>query len=50
MGMAPTGKRVEVEAIDMVRLRDGEAVEHWGVTDAMTMMRQLGAFGEQSPG
>ena len=50
VGMAPTGKRVEVEAIDMVRLRDGQAVEHWGVTDAMTMMRQLGAFGEQSPG
>jgi steroid delta-isomerase-like uncharacterized protein len=50
VGLAPTGRRVEVEGIDMVRVRDGRAVEHWGVTDAMTMMQQLGAFGEQSPG
>ena len=30
MGMPPSGRRIEVEALDMVRLRDGLAVEHWG--------------------
>jgi steroid delta-isomerase-like uncharacterized protein len=50
MGMAPSGKPIEVETIDMLRIREGQAVEHWGVTDTMTMMHQLGAFGEQAPG
>jgi steroid delta-isomerase-like uncharacterized protein len=46
MGMPPTGKRIEVDSIDIVRFRDGKAVEHWGVTDAMLMMQQLGAIPE----
>ena len=50
LGMAPTGKPIEVETIDMLRIRDGQGIEHWGVTDAMTMMHQLGAFGDQAPG
>jgi predicted ester cyclase len=29
-GIAPTGKRVEVRAIDMFRIREGKIVEHWG--------------------
>ncbi len=28
-GIAPTGKRVEVRAIDMFRIEDGKIVEHW---------------------
>ena len=47
MGMPPSGKRIEVEAIDIVRIRDGQAAEHWGVTDMLTMMQQLGALPEQ---
>jgi predicted SnoaL-like aldol condensation-catalyzing enzyme len=31
-GIAPTGKRVEVRAIDMFRISDGKIVEHWGGT------------------
>ncbi len=50
LGMAPTGKPIEVETIDMLRIRDGQGIEHWGVTDAMTMMHQLGAFAGQSSG
>ena len=49
MGIAPTGKRVEMQLIDIVRFRDGQAVEHWGVTDAMAMMQQLGAIPEEAP-
>ncbi len=44
MGMPPTGKRVSVQLVDIIRSGDdGLAHEHWGVTDALAMMRQLGA-------
>ena len=50
MGMPPTGKTVDVQAIDIIRFGDdGKAVEHWGVTDTLTMMQQLGAVPEGSP-
>jgi len=49
MGMPPTGKRIEMEGIDIVRTRDGQATEHWGVMDSMAMMQQLGAIPEQAP-
>ena len=49
MGMPPSGKRFEVTAFDLVRLRDGQVIEHWGLMDAMKMMQQLGAMPEQAP-
>jgi steroid delta-isomerase-like uncharacterized protein len=45
MGMPATGKRIDVQLIDIIRFgEDGLAIEHWGVFDAMTMMQQLGAI------
>ncbi len=35
-GIAPTGKRVEVKAIDMFRIGGGKIVEHWGRADDPT--------------
>jgi len=32
-GIAPTGKRVEIKAIDMFRISGGKIVEHWGHAD-----------------
>jgi steroid delta-isomerase-like uncharacterized protein len=49
MGIPATGKRVEVEGFDMVRLRDGQVTEHWGVMDAMALMQQLGAIPAEAP-
>jgi predicted ester cyclase len=46
MGIAATGKTISVSTIDIVRFIDGKAVEHWGVTDGLTMMDQLGAHPE----
>jgi len=43
MGMPGTGRRFAVTTIDIVRVVDGKAVEHWGATDTMGMMQQLGA-------
>jgi len=37
----PSGKTFNVEAMDMVRLRAGKIVEHWGVMDAAGMVQQL---------
>ncbi len=42
MGLAPTGKRVRVDQIDISRFSDGKIVEHWGSTDVMGLMQQLG--------
>lgn len=44
MDMAPTGKGIEIKGFDIIRLVNGKAVEHWGLTDSMTMMQQLGAI------
>jgi predicted ester cyclase len=50
MGMPPTGKSVDFQAIDIVRFGDdGLAHEHWGVLDALAMMQQLGAVPEGAP-
>ena len=42
LGIPPTGKRVEVSSIDIIRFEDGKAAEHWGETDILSMMQQLG--------
>lgn len=48
MGMPPTGKAIDVQAIDIVRFGDDDlAIEHWGVTDSLKMMQQLGVVPEQ---
>jgi steroid delta-isomerase-like uncharacterized protein len=45
MGLAPTGRRVRVQLIDIIRFgANGRAIEHWGVFDQFTMMQQLGAI------
>ena len=44
MGMPPTGRAVRQAHMHFVRFRDGKAVEHWGVRDDVSMMRQLGAI------
>jgi steroid delta-isomerase-like uncharacterized protein len=42
MGMPPTHQHISVPCADIVRFRDGRAIEHWGVTDTGAMMQQLG--------
>jgi steroid delta-isomerase-like uncharacterized protein len=43
MGVAPTGRRVSVTGIDIVRVTGGKIVEHRGLTDIVGLMRQLTA-------
>ncbi|WP_189644618.1 ester cyclase [Luteimonas gilva] len=42
-GLAPTGKRIAVDQINIERIRGGRIVEHWRVTDELSLMKQLGA-------
>jgi predicted ester cyclase len=42
MGMPPTGKAINVQAVDIVRLENGKAVEHWGFMEEKKMMQQMG--------
>jgi steroid delta-isomerase-like uncharacterized protein len=44
MDIAGTGATINVHAIDILRFANGKAVEHWGVTDGLSMMEQLGAL------
>ena len=45
MGIAPTGKSVDVELIDIMQFNDaGMACEHWGLVDMLSMLQQLGAI------
>ncbi|MFQ5426311.1 MAG: ester cyclase [Gaiellales bacterium] len=50
MGIPPTGRSVDFAAFDMVRFSDGKAIEHWGLTDTLAMMQQLGVIPEDPPG
>jgi steroid delta-isomerase-like uncharacterized protein len=50
MGVPPTGTRVEVQLIDIMRFDDaGLVCEHWGVADMLSLMQQLGAVPTGSP-
>jgi len=43
MGVAPTGNTVEFSGIDMIRVLDGKVTEHWGSTDMLGLLQQIGA-------
>ncbi len=42
-GIPPTNKPFEIESVDIMRVSDqGRFTDHWGITDTMSMMQQLG--------
>lgn len=41
-GIEPTGKKIEVHQMQFERISDGKMIEHWRVTDDLSMMKQLG--------
>jgi predicted ester cyclase len=44
MGIPPTNREVAYDYVQILRFRDGKAVERWGVRDDMALMRQLGVL------
>jgi predicted ester cyclase len=41
-GQPATGRAMDISMIDVVRVADGRAVEHWGAGDDLGMLTQLG--------
>jgi len=41
LGLAPTGKKITVECVDIFRMVDGKAVEEWEVADGLDSLKQL---------
>ena len=49
MGIAPTGKHVEVTGIGIYRLTDGKVAEAWVNRDLLGLLQQLGAIPTPGP-
>jgi steroid delta-isomerase-like uncharacterized protein len=46
LGMPATGKPMTMAMIDRIKFKGGKAVEHWGVSDNLAMLTQLGVVAE----
>ena len=44
MGIAPTGKTVDVPFIIIYRMAGGKIAQHWMSIDQMDVLKQLGAI------
>jgi predicted ester cyclase len=42
MGVPATGRRVSLQYVDIMRVRDGRIINHWNVLDQLSWMIQLG--------
>jgi steroid delta-isomerase-like uncharacterized protein len=43
-GVPATGKHIDLQVIDILRIKDGKLVEHWNIVDQMGLMQQLGVI------
>jgi predicted ester cyclase len=41
MGISPTGKKVRIDVIDIVRIRHGRYFEHWNITSLPSVIAEL---------
>lgn len=46
MGVAPSGKQIEVSGMSMDRISGGKIAENWVNWEALEMMQQIGAIPE----
>jgi predicted ester cyclase len=43
MGIPPTGQKVVINVIDLIRLKNGQYVEHWGMSNIPEIIARLSA-------
>lgn len=43
MGVPPTGRTISIDVIDIVRVRDGQYLEHWGLNTLLATVAALRA-------
>jgi predicted ester cyclase len=44
LGVAPTGRSIHFDTVDVMRVRHGKITEHGGVANLFSLMQQLGAW------
>jgi predicted ester cyclase len=44
LGVAPTGRKVRIEGIVIVRIANGQIIEGWNSWDQLGLLRQIGAL------
>jgi len=45
LGLEGTGRTVEFETVDAMRVRNGRITDHWGVANLLSLVRQINAEG-----
>jgi steroid delta-isomerase-like uncharacterized protein len=44
LGVPPTGRKIQFETVDVMRVHQGKITEHWGVANLFSLMQQLGVW------
>jgi len=39
--ISPTGQKIKIDVIDIVRIKDGKYIEHWGINTLQTVLSEL---------
>ena len=47
-GIAPTGRKIQFETVDAMRVRDGKITDHWGVANLYSLLQQIGGLPESN--
>ena len=42
LGVAPTGRKIHFETVDVMRVRNGKITDHWGVANLLWLAQQIG--------
>jgi predicted ester cyclase len=42
MGVAATGRTIDIGVLDLFQFRDGILIEHWALLDNLGLLRQIG--------
>jgi steroid delta-isomerase-like uncharacterized protein len=48
-GVAPTGRKVHFDTVDVMRVQDGRITEHWGVAHLYSLLQQVGVLPAMLP-
>jgi steroid delta-isomerase-like uncharacterized protein len=49
LNMPATNKPFKINGIDIILMKDGKAIERWGVFEDLSLMTQLGMMGSENP-
>jgi steroid delta-isomerase-like uncharacterized protein len=44
LGVPPTGRAIQFETVDVMRVQNGKITDHWGVGTLLSLMQQIGGW------